>query len=205
MGEMAPETAEIEREEGDVKVTLKKPDTQNWGYDIVIFGCSATNPSVLETLRPDELVEFIETLHNFPTGPIKVVYDIVYGHADNQGINLLNGRFLKGPNMYGQDVNHQNPTVRGILLEMQRRKNNTGADVIRVDGAQDFKFFNPLSGRVEYDDNYLSDMAEVLQEVGDSVRRPFSIFEDGRPWPAEGWEEISTYRDIVEFKPDAFH
>ncbi|MGD1859067.1 MAG: glucosylglycerol hydrolase [Leptolyngbyaceae cyanobacterium] len=204
MGEMDPETAEVEREAGAIKVTLKKPDTQNWGYDIVIFGCSATDPSVLETLRPDELVEFIETLHNFPTGPIQVIYDIVYGHADNQGINLLNGRFLKGPNMYGQDVNHQNPTVRGILLEMQRRKNNTGVDGIRVDGAQDFKFFNPLSGRVEYDDNYLSDMAEVLQEVGNGVRRPFTIFEDGRPWPAEGWEEISTYRDIVEFKPDAF-
>ncbi|WP_017299047.1 glucosylglycerol hydrolase [Nodosilinea nodulosa] len=204
MGEMDPETAEIEREPGDIKVTLRKPDTQNWGYDIVIFGSSATNPSVLETLRPDELVEFIATLHNFPTGPIQVIFDIVYGHADNQGADLLNGRFLKGPNMYGQDVNHQNPTVRAILLEMQRRKNNTGVDGIRVDGAQDFKFFNPLSGRVEYDDNYLSDMAEVLQTVGDGQRRLFAIFEDGRPWPAEGWEEISTYRDIIEFKPDAF-
>jgi len=204
MAEVDPETEEVEREEGDVRITLKKPDTENWGYDIVIYGSSATDPSVLETLRPDELIEFIETLHNFPTGPIQVIYDIVYGHADNQAMALLNGRFLKGPNMYGQDVNHQNPTVRAILLEMQRRKNNTGVDGIRVDGAQDFKFFNPLTGRVEYDDNYLSDMAEVLQEVGDSVRRPFSIFEDGRPWPAEGWEEISTYRDIIEYKPDAF-
>jgi hypothetical protein len=204
MAEMDADTEGIEREAGDIKVTLKKPDTQNWGYDIVIFGCSATAPSVLETLRPAELVEFIETLHTFPAGPIQVIYDIVYGHADNQAIDLLNGRFLKGPNMYGQDVNHQNPTVRAILLEMQRRKNNTGVDGIRVDGAQDFKFFNPLSGRVEYDDNYLSDMAEVLQQVGDHKRRPFSIFEDGRPWPADGWEEISTYRDIMEFKPDAF-
>lgn len=204
MGEMDPDTAEIEREAGDVTVTLKKPDTQNWGYDIVIFGSSATDPSVLETLRPDELVDFIATLHTFPTGPIKVVYDIVYGHSDNQGIDLLNGRFLKGPNMYGQDVNHQNPVVRAILLEMQRRKNDTGADGIRVDGAQDFKFFNPLSGRVEYDDNYLNDMAEVLQNIGGNQRRLSAIFEDGRPWPAEGWEEKSTYRDIVEFKPDAF-
>ncbi|MEB3210995.1 MAG: glucosylglycerol hydrolase, partial [Leptolyngbyaceae bacterium] len=204
MGEMDPETEGIEHEPGDVKVTLKKPDTQNWGYDIVIFGCSATDPSVLETLRPDELVEFIETLHNFPDQPIQVIYDVVYGHADNQAIDLLNGRFLKGPNMYGQDVNHQNPTVRAILLEMQRRKNNTGVDGIRVDGAQDFKFFNPLSGRVEYDDNYLSDMARVIQEIGDSKRLPFAIFEDGRPWPAEGWEEISTYRDIIEFQPEAF-
>jgi hypothetical protein len=204
MAEMDPETEGIEHEPGDVKVTLKKPDTQNWGYDIVIFGCSATDPSVLETLRPDELVEFIETLHNFPSNPIQVIYDVVYGHADNQGIDLLNGRFLKGPNMYGQDVNHQNPTVRAILLEMQRRKNNTGVDGIRVDGAQDFKFFNPLSGRVEYDDNYLGDMASVIQEIGDSKRLPFAIFEDGRPWPAEGWEEISTYRDIIEFQPEAF-
>ncbi|MEM6425680.1 MAG: glucosylglycerol hydrolase, partial [Cyanobacteria bacterium P01_D01_bin.128] len=202
--EMDPDTEGIEHEEGDLKVTLKKPDIQNWGYDIVIFGCSATNPAVLRTLRPAELVELIETLHNFPTGPIQVIYDIVYGHADNQAIDLLNGRFLKGPNMYGQDVNHQNPTVRAILLEMQRRKNDTGVDGIRVDGAQDFKFFNPISGRVEYDDCYLSDMAEVVQSIEGIQRQLFSIFEDGRPWPAEGWEDISTYRDIVEFKPDAF-
>ncbi|MGB3494346.1 MAG: glucosylglycerol hydrolase, partial [Elainellaceae cyanobacterium] len=203
-GEMDPESEDIDIEPEDIKVTLRKPDTQNWGYDIVIFGCSATNPSVLETLRPNELIELVETLHNFPTGPIQIIYDVVYGHADNQAIDLLNGRFMKGPNMYGQDINHQNPTVRAILLEMQRRKNDTGVDGMRVDGAQDFKFFNPFSGIVEYDDAYLSDMAEVLQEIGGHKRRLFSIFEDGRPWPAEGWEEISTYRDIVEFKPDAF-
>ena len=202
--EMDPETEGIEHEAGNLKITLKKPDTQNWGYDIVIFGCSATNPSVLRTLRPHELVEFIETLHNFPTGPIQIIYDIVYGHADNQALNLLNGRFLKGPNMYGQDVNHQNPTVRAILLEMQRRKNDTGVDGIRVDGAQDFKFFNPLSGEVEYDDQYLSDMAEIRQQIEGHQRRLFAIFEDGRPWPAEGWEEVSTYRSIIEFKPEAF-
>lgn len=201
---MDPDDEAVELEPGDIKVKLQKPDTQNWGYDIVIFGSSATNPSVLETQRPDELVELVETLHNFPTGPIQIIYDIVYGHADNQALNLLNGRFLKGPNMYGQDVNHQNPIVRAILLEMQRRKNDTGVDGIRVDGAQDFKFFNPLSGRVEYDDRYLEDMGEVVQEIGEFQRVPFAIFEDGRPWPAEGWEEVSTYRDIVEFKPDSF-
>ena len=204
LDEMDAESEGIEYEPGNLKITLKKPDTQNWGYDIVIFGCSTTDPSVLRTLRPDEVVEFVETLHNFPTGPIKVIYDIVYGHADNQGLDLLNGRFMKGPNMYGQDINHQNPVVRAILLEMQRRKNNTGADGIRVDGAQDFKFFNPISGRVEYDDQYLHDMARIIQEIGPSKRRLFAIFEDGRPWPAEGWEEISTYRDIIEFNPTAF-
>ncbi|KPQ39850.1 MAG: putative glycoside hydrolase 5 [Phormidium sp. OSCR] len=201
---MDPDSESIEYESDEIHVQLKKPDTQNWGYDIVIFGMAATNPSVLETQRPDEVVEFIETLHNFSTGPIQVVYDIVYGHADNQALNLLNGRFLKGPNMYGQDVNHQNPGVRAILLEMQRRKSDTGVDGIRVDGAQDFKYFNPMSGRVEYDDVYLQEMARVPQDIADSSRYPFTIFEDGRPWPAEGWEEISTYRDIIEFLPESF-
>jgi hypothetical protein len=187
-----------------VKVTLKKPDTENWGYDIVIFGCSATNPSVLETLRPDELVEFIETLHNFPTGPIKVIYDIVYGHADNQAMDLLNGRFLKGPNMYGQDMNHQNPTVRAILLEMQRRKNNTGAStafgwmVRRISSSSTPS--RPGGVRRQLPQRY----GRGAAEYGDHKRRLFAIFEDGRPWPAEGWEEISTYRDIVEYQPDAF-
>ncbi|ACB52584.1 unknown [Crocosphaera subtropica ATCC 51142] len=204
LDEMDAESEGIEHEPGNIKITLKKPDTQNWGYDIVIFGSSATDPSVLRTLRPDEVVEFIETLHNFPTGPIKVIYDLVYGHADNQGLDLLNGRFMKGPNMYGQDVNHQNPVVRAILLEMQRRKNNTGVDGIRVDGAQDFKFFNPITGEVEYDDQYLQEMGNLIQEIGPSKRHLFAIFEDGRPWPTEGWEEISTYRNIIDYNPRAF-
>ena len=199
-----PETEGIVVEPGDVRVRLRRPDLQNWGYDIVIFGSAATNPALLETLRPDELVAFISELHTFPTGPIRVVYDLVYGHADNQAIDLLNGRFLKGPNMYGQDVNHQNPVVRAILLEMQRRKVNTGADGIRIDGGQDFKYFDPITGRVAYDDPYLLAMGDLLQEIGAARWRPFVIYEDGRPWPAEGWEEVSSYRDLVEQRPDAF-
>jgi hypothetical protein len=203
-GEMDLETEGIEYEPDDIKVTLKKPDTQNWGYDIVIFGCSATDPSVLETLRPDELVEFIATLHNFPTGPIQVIYDIVYGHADNQAIDLLNGRFLKGPNMYGQDVNHQNPVVRAILLEMQRRKNNTGADGIRVDGAQDFKFFNPLSGRVEYDDQYLSDMTEVLQSVGGTSGDCLPFLKMAAPGPQRAGKTFPPIETLWNLNPRSF-
>ncbi|MEO0801077.1 MAG: glucosylglycerol hydrolase [Cyanobacteria bacterium J06642_2] len=180
-----------------VDVLLRKPNTQNWGFDIVIASSSATNPAVLETLRPDELVEFIETLHTFPSGPIHLIYDIVYGHADNQAKRLLNARYLKGPNMYGQDVNHQDPTVRAILLEMQRRKIDTGVDGIRVDGAQDFKFFNPHSGRVEYDNDYLQLMYGVKQTIGPYRRQLFFIFEDGRPWPDEGWEKTSTYLEVI--------
>jgi hypothetical protein len=199
-----PETEGVLSSPGRVKARLRRPDLQNWGYDVVIFGSAATNPALLETLRPDELVEFVAALHNFPTGPIHLIYDLVYGHADNQAVDLLNGRYLKGPNMYGQDLSHQNPVVRTILLEMQRRKVNTGADGVRIDGGQDFRYFNPLSERVEYDDPYLMAMGDLVQEIGPARWRPFVIYEDGRPWPAEGWEEISTYRDLVDLRPDAF-
>ena len=191
-------------EEDIVEIELNKPQTQDWGYDVPILGSSATNPALLSSLRPDEVVDFIATLHNFPTGAIQVIYDLVYGHADNQSELLLARQFLKGPNMYGQDLNHQLPNIRAILLEMQRRKINTGADGIRIDGGQDFRFFNPLSGKVEQDDAYLLAMSDVVQEIGDYKRLLFTIFEDGRPWPEEGWEEKSRYRELIELMPESY-
>jgi hypothetical protein len=190
--------------EATVRFKLFKPNTEDWGYDIPALAGSATNPTVMATLRPDELVDFIAAMHNFSTGPVQVIYDLVYGHADNQAEELINRQFLKGPNMYGQDLNHQQPTVRAILLEMQRRKINSGCDGIRIDGAQDFRFFNPLTGRVEQDNVYLLAMADVVQNVCGYERLMFTIFEDGRPWPEEGWEETSTYRDMIELMPDSF-
>lgn len=192
-------------EEGDrVQIELNKPNTKDWGYDVPILGSSTTNPALLGSLRPDEVIDFIATLHNFPTGSIQVIYDIVYGHADNQSELLISRQFLKGPNMYGQDLNHQLPAVRANLLEMQRRKSNTGVDGIRIDGGQDFRFFNPLSGRVEQDDGYLLAMSNVVQEIGDYKRLLFTIFEDGRPWPEEGWEEKSRYRELIELMPESY-
>ncbi len=193
-----------EEDEGVVTIELTKPNTQDWGYDVPIVGSSATNAALLASLRPDETIDLIATLHNFATGPIQVIYDVVYGHADNQSELLLSYHFLKGPNMYGQDLNHQLPMVRAIFLEMQRRKINTGADGIRVDGGQDFRFFNPLSGRVEYDDAYLQAMSDVVQEIGNNQRLLFTIYEDGRPWPQEGWEEISTYRELIQIEPESY-
>lgn len=187
-----------------VSVTLRKPHTQNWGYDVPILASSATNPAVLGSLRPDEVVDFVATLHNFASGPVHLIYDLVYGHSDNQGLEVLTQQFFKGPNMYGQDLNHQLPQVRAILIEMQRRKINTGADGIRVDGGQDFRFFNPLSGRVEQDDAYLLAMSDIVQDIQGYRRLMFTIFEDGRPWPEEGWEEKSTYRELIEMKPGSF-
>ncbi|MEM6254755.1 MAG: glucosylglycerol hydrolase [Cyanobacteria bacterium P01_D01_bin.156] len=186
------------------QAVLRKPDTQNWGYDVPILGSGTTNPSVLGSLRPDEVIDFIATLHNFSEGPIQLIYDLVYGHADNQALEIMTHQFFKGPNMYGQDLNHQLPQVRAILLEMQRRKINTGADGIRVDGGQDFRFFNPLTDRVEQDDTYLLAMSDVVQEISGYRRLMFTIFEDGRPWPQEGWEEISRYRELIEQKPESF-
>jgi Hypothetical glycoside hydrolase 5 len=187
-----------------VEIELFKPNTQDWGYDVPIIGSSTTNPALLSSLRPDEVVDLIATLHTFPTHPILLIYDLVYGHADNQSELLIAREFLKGPNMYGQDLNHQLPMVRAILLEMQRRKLDTGADGIRIDGGQDFRFFNPLSGRVEQDDAYLLEMSNIIQEVQGHKRLMFTIFEDGRPWPEEGWEEKSTYRELIELKPESY-
>ncbi len=188
---------------GKVGVLLRRPENLNWGYDNVVASSSAVNPSLLRTKRPDELVRLAEALHRLPQ-PMMLIYDLVYGHADNQALDLLPARFFKGSNMYGQDLNHQDPTVRAILLEMQRRRVNTGCDGLRIDGAQDFKFYDPRTGEVGYDDDYLQSMSEVPQEIGRHSRRMWMIFEDGRPWPDEGWETSSTYRDVIDVQPDVY-
>ncbi len=188
---------------GVVGVLLRRPENINWGYDNMVLASSATNPSLLATRRPDELVALAEALHAMPE-PMMLIFDLVYGHADNQAVDLLPTRFVSGPNMYGLDLNHQDPSVRAILLEMQRRRVNTGCDGLRIDGAQDFKYYNPLTGEVEHDDAYLQSMSDVVQQIGPHARKPWMIFEDGRPWPREDWETASTYRDVTENQPDAW-
>jgi hypothetical protein len=188
--------------EETVSVTLHRPDTTNWGYDIVISGMATVNPVLLESGRPDELADLAAVLHNFPNRPKKLVLDVVFGHADNQGLDALNGHFFAGPNMYGQNLDYQNPDVRAILLEMQRRKVNFGADAVRVDGAQDFKWWDSAAQVLRHDDEYLQSMADVVQEVAGTRYRPWMIFEDGRPWPEEDWELSSTYRAVIEAQRD---
>jgi len=188
--------------DGPAEVTLMRPDTTNWGYDIVIAGMAAVNPVLLETGRPDELVDFATVLHNFAGRPKKLILDVVFGHSDNQGLKVLNPRFFAGPNMYGQNLDYQNPAVRAILLEMQRRKVDFGADGVRVDGAQDFKNWNPATGTMEHDDDFLQSMSDIEQQVAGTTYRPWFIFEDGRPWPDEDWELSSTYRSVIEVQRD---
>ncbi|NBC95701.1 MAG: hypothetical protein GVY27_05020, partial [Deinococcus-Thermus bacterium] len=194
--------SESAADDAGVTVTLHRPDTTNWGYDVVISGMAAVNPVLLESGRPDELADFAAVLHNFPKRPKKLILDVVFGHSDNQGLNALNGHFFAGPNMYGQNLDYQNPAVRAILLEMQRRKVNYGADGVRVDGAQDFKYWDGAAQELKHDDDYLQKMADVVQEVAGTRYRPWFIFEDGRPWPEEDWELSSTYRAVIETQKD---
>jgi len=184
------------------EVDLRRPDTTNWGYDVVIAGMAAVNPALLESGRPDELVDLAAALHRFPGRPKKLILDVVFGHSDNQGLGVLNRHYFAGPNMYGQNINYRNWTVRAILLEMQRRKVDFGADGVRVDGAQDFKWWDADQEILRHDDDYLQEMSDVVQEVAGRRYRPWFVFEDGRPWPQEDWELSSTYRAVIEAQRD---
>lgn len=187
------------KEDGDkITVHLKKPSVINWGYDTVIFGSAALNPSILTSGRPHELLELIETLHNFPGRPIKIILDVVYGHAHNQGLNVLPEEFFAGANIYGQNIQFKHPLVRQMILEMQRRKIDWGFDGIRVDGAQDFKYYDENKSLMIHDDDFLNQMSEIEQNVAGVTYKPWMIFEDGRPWPRNDWELASTYREITQ-------
>lgn len=185
-----------------VTIELRHPDTTNWGYDVPIAGSAAVNPTLLASGRPDELVDLASVLHTFPGQPIRLVADVVYGHADNQGTLVLDDDWFAGPNMYGQNLDYRNPWVRAVVLEMQRRKIDFGFDAVRIDGAQDFKFYDSEAHELRHDDDFLRSMSDVVQEVGGCRYRPWMIFEDGRPWPQPDWELSSTYRGVIEQQHD---
>ncbi len=185
-----------------VEIDLIRPDTTNWGYDVVISGMATVNPVLLESGRPDELADFAAALHNFPTRPKMLIFDVVFGHSDNQGLDALNSHYFAGPNMYGQNLDYKNPAVRAILLETQRRKVDFGADGVRVDGAQDFKWWDPQAQELRHDDDYLNLMSDIVQTVAGTEYSPWFVFEDGRPWPQEDWELSSTYRAVIEQHAD---
>jgi hypothetical protein len=186
-----------------VTIRLTLPTMINWGYDVMTLGSPAVQCTLLGSKRPSEFVDFITTLHNFPE-PIRLILDVVYGHTDNQTLPLMNHRFFAGSNMYGQNLQYRQPVVRAMLLEMQRRKNEFGVDSLRVDGAQDFKYWEEASQTLHYDDDYLQLMSDVVQEVAGRQYRPWMIFEDGRPWPQDDWELASTYREVTANQPDIY-
>ncbi len=187
-----------------VTILTRQHNIFDWGYDVMVAASPAVNPAILSSKRPDELMDFIVALHNFPEKPIKVVFDIVYGHTDNQALAVFPEQFLAGANMYGQNLNYLNLTTRAMLLEMMRRKHNYGVDGIRVDGAQDFKWWEPETDTMVHDDEFLTLMNDVVQEVNSVQYRPWMIFEDGRPWPRDDWELASTYREVTKKHPNVF-
>jgi hypothetical protein len=188
----------------EITIHLRKPAVINWGYDVVIFGSAALNPSILSTGRPHELLDLIETLHNFPGGPIKVVLDVVYGHAANQARSLLPDDFFAGPNMYGQNIDFKHPLVRAVILEMHRRFINWGFDGIRVDAAQDITYYDAEQDVNLYDDEFLKQMSDIELNVAGITYKPWMIFEDGRPWPRDDWELACTHRDLIEQQKHPF-
>ena len=106
--------------------------------------------------------------------------------------------------MYGLELDYLHPVVRAIVLDLQRRKMDFGADGIRVDGAQDFKYHDPGPDELFHDDEFLAEMDAVTQEVGGTEYRPWMIYEDGRPWPRGDWELASTYRELIKQHPHSF-
>jgi len=194
----------IPKKDGEeITVRLRRPKVLNWGYDVTIYGSAAVNPSLLSTGRPDELLELIETLHNFPK-PMKVVLDMVFGHAHTMAQQVLPDIYFSGPNVYGLDIRFQHPMIRAIVLELQRRKINFGFDGIRVDASHDINYFDKNKKKPVCDDDYLEAMSDVLQSAGEVDYRPWMIFEDGRPWPRDDWTLACTYRDVTKNQPHAF-
>jgi len=185
----------------------------NWGYDTPVLGSAAINPSILGTLRPDEFLEFIETIHTLPGRPIQLCIDSVLGHCDFQGARLLetfdkvsedrsnlkyiNSKYLRGPNMYGRDIDFTEPHVKAILLELLTRKLNLGYDCVRIDGAQDFILtMDEETGLRIQEDEFLNEMASVVQDINGLKRRLDFNLEDGRPWPDDlNWLYNSKYLD----------
>ncbi len=200
-------------EDNQTVITLKHPDISNWGYDTPLLGSAAINPSILSSLRPNEFLEFIETLHTMPDRPIQLCIDSVLGHCDFQGAKLLetfdkpcadrdnlkyvHSAFLRGPNMYGRDIDFSEPNVKAILLELLIRKLNYGFDCVRVDGAQDFIIeMDEETGLRIQDDEFLNEMSNLIQDINGLKRRLDMNLEDGRPWPDDlNWLYNSKYLD----------
>ncbi len=203
----------MKEEAGMMTVKIQRPDISNWGYDTPVLGSAAVNPSILASLRPDEFLEFIETIHTMPGKPIQLCIDSVLGHCDFQGARLLetfdkvsddrhnlkyvNSKYLRGPNMYGRDIDFAEPHVKAMILELLIRKLNFGFDCVRVDGAQDFILeMDEETGLRIQDDVFLNEMSNVIQDINGLKRRLDMNLEDGRPWPDDlNWLYNSKYLD----------
>ncbi len=134
------------------------------------------------------------TLHNFAGGPIHVTLDLALGHLDDQALLLLDPRCFAGASRYGQSLNIDEPFVRALLVEILRRKLRYGPDGIRIDEAQEIQRRSPGGAEGSVDRDLLANLNQVEQSVAGVRYRPWMIFEDGRPWPADDEPLASSYR-----------
>ncbi|MDZ7800277.1 MAG: glucosylglycerol hydrolase [Trueperaceae bacterium] len=193
----------VREDEDGLVVQLGGSEVRNWGYDATVFGAAAIEPSLLRSGRPDELADLAGVLHAFPGKPIRLIVDLVLSHAHAVAAGLLPPAFFAGEGPYGLELALHDPTVRAVLLELQRRKVDFGADGVRIDAAQDFRVPGSDGGAV-HDDGFLQEMSDVVQCVADVHYHAFMIFEDGRPWPRRDWPTAATYLDVAEVQPHAF-
>ena len=182
----------------ELTIRLRKPDITNWGYDTAIFGSAAINPSILTTGRPHELLNLIEILHNFSVHPIKVILDVVFGHADRQAEMVLPPDFFTGENSYGLSINFKHPLVRAMILEILKRKLIWGIDGFRIDASHDITTYDAMADSTRIDDDFLKEISSIEAEAAGVTFKPWMIFEDARPWPRDDWELACTYRDVTE-------
>ncbi|MFA1611271.1 glucosylglycerol hydrolase [Halobellus rubicundus] len=186
-----------------VTATVARPRIRNWGYDPVIAGFAAPNPALLASGRPDELVDFVAACHAGPR-PVRVVFDVVLGHAEGRATELLPSRYFDGPGPYGKRLNYADPTVRAVLLELLRRKLRYGADGIRVDASHDVRRGGAAGGESAIDDAFLAAMRQIVVEVAGAEYRPWTIYEDARPCPDPDWPLTATFRGLLDQHPAAF-
>lgn len=143
---------------------------------------------IFETLRPNEMLFFIETLHNMSDKPIQVCIGSVLGYCDLQGAFLLE--------TYGElvndvkNINFANHNIKAMLIELLRRKINLGYDSIRIDGIQDFiKDRDRSTVFSVQDDDFFRELVNITQEIPIAnsfkiLRRDIDIKLEGRhPWP----------------------
>jgi hypothetical protein len=182
-------------------VDLLRPNTTNWGYDVVISGMAAVNPVLLESRPPDELIDLAAVLHNFPAKAQE---------ADPR----------RGLRPFGQ------PGPRGAEPALLRRAEHVRAEprLPQPDGARDPAGDAAAQGefrrrrRARRRRAGLQVVGRGAQECATTTStcrrwptssrrsrgryRPWFIFEDGRPWPEEDWELSSTYRAVIEKQRD---
>jgi hypothetical protein len=93
-----------------VTVSLLRPDTTNWGYDVVISGMAAVNPVLLESGRPDELVDLAAVAAQFPVESRRSSSSMWSSAIRTiRAWMRSTGHYFAGPNMYGQNLDYQNP------------------------------------------------------------------------------------------------